>query len=901
MSARSARLNSSFHGILGCVLRRRSTRRSGVRHAGFAFGALFVVLAHARAPILYSQGGYQSPVSAAADDLLLIPGRGFSRGDTVVYEVIGEGQTPSVQSLIRPSASNFERGFAGVVSYQNVPDSITVRMPRVISAARIYSLRVVTSAGEWSNGILVNDPRPLWISPSRISQIARGGRSQRYLKIIGRNLRTAADTKTYVKLIGPEIVAAVSIPDIHASQTLLRSVVTISLPARLAPGLYAVHLSRDGAHWQAVAGQRLEVTRARSTAEFSLAADSFGSCRPDDGEDDTACLVAAIKAAQIAGGGTVVFPPGVWDIANAATPGVTAGDGVVVPQGVDLRGAGPTLTTLRRSASWNSGSTNALLSLQGQNEVSGFRFQDTRIYTSDDPPSPFVQLGVVWYRRETRGPESVDDVRVFDNVFERPRIAIVAGGLPIRRLTVTNNVFGAFLTALSLGGDRSNVAQLFQLEDSVISRNTFKPGSYRDLAGQGTMATVIGAASRVDFSNNTADGAATDYLYEPGDARGWRAGFFWHMNNSLEMMLIAQNTATCTGDKAGDGEAIALDNNANTFALDRARRVLDAAGRSVTIDGPLQPKQFDQRVDIAHYYVGHWLQVVEGPGLGQSRKIESYVIDPTINKVVFRVTPRWDVVPVAGSSKIAVGREFWQVYVLDNLVDHRRPLCQKSNATKQAGGRIAVWAQTSDSLVAGNRQYDTDGIIAQQTYAGADVHCPACVPGMMLQSFLDIRENLIDGEYSWNSDCSQSGITIAHSASPTPDAPPPVLSYGVTIAHNNIIHADGFTGGAITVPAMWFHGPPPHRWPLVNNLLIFHNSISEVTGPPAKRECENQAPRRLGINIGDSGLVWRSVLYGNRCERVKDWLVDGGIDTVRVCPAAAGTQSCECSGTVQQK
>jgi hypothetical protein len=870
-----------------------------VPHAGFVFGALFVVLAHAQAPTLYSHVGYQSPVGAAADDLLLIPGRGFSRGDTVVYEAIGEGQAPGVQSLTRPSASSSDRGVAEVVSFQNVPDSITVRMPLVVSEARIYALRVVTSTGEWSNGILVNDPRPLWISPSRISQFASGGRSQRYLKVIGRNLRMAAGEKTYVKLVGPETVAAAALEDKQASQTLLRSVVTISLPARLAPGLYAVQLSRDGAHWQSVVGQHLEVTRARPAAEFSLAADSFGGCRPDDGEDDTACLVAAIRAAQIAGGGTVVFPPGVWDIADAAARGVTAGDGVVVPQGVDLRGAGPTSTTLRRSSSWNSGSTNALLTLQGQNEVSGFRFQDTRIYTSNDPPSPFIQLGVVWYRREARGPESVDDVSVFDNVFERPRIAIAAGGLPIRRLIVTNNVFGAFLTALSLGGDRSNFSQLFQLDDSVISRNTFKPGSYRDLVGQGTMATVIGAASRLDFSNNTADGAATDYLYEPGDARGWRAGFFWHMNNSLEMMLIAQNTATCTGDKAGDGEAIALDNNANTFALDRASRVLDAGVRSVTIEGPLQSKQFDQRVDIARYYVGHWIQVVEGPGLGQSRKIESYAIDPTINKIVFQVAPRWDVAPVAGLSKVAVGREFWQVYVLDNLVDQRRPLCQKSNATKQAGGRIAIWAQTSDSLVAGNRQYDTDGIIAQQTYVGADAHCPACVPGMMLQSFLDIRENLIDGEYAWNSDCSQSGITIAHSASPTPDAPPPVLSYGVTIAHNSIIHADGFTGGAITVPATWFHGPAPHRWPLVNNLLIFHNSISDIAGPAAKRECEDQAPRRLGINIGDSGLVWRSVLYGNRCERVKDWFVDGGINTVRVCPVAAGAQSCECAGAVQ--
>ena len=48
------------------------------------------------------------------------------------------------------------------------------------------------------------------------------------------------------------------------------------------------------------------------------------------------------------------------------------------------------------------------------------------------------------------------------------------------------------------------------------------------------------------------------------------------MNDSHEMLLISGNSASCTGDKAGDGEAIALDNNANTFGLSAASPVLAA-------------------------------------------------------------------------------------------------------------------------------------------------------------------------------------------------------------------------------------------------------------------------------------------------------------------------------------
>jgi len=163
-------------------------------------------------------------------------------------------------------------------------------------------------------------------------------------------------------------------------------------------------------------------------------------------------------------------------------------------------------------------------------------------------------------------------------------VAIGNGGLPISHLFVTHNTFGAFSSALELAGNRFNMINKYRIDDSVISYNLFKPGSKLDpIEKTGALASELGAGDRVDFSGNTADGAATDYLYSPDDARGWRAAFFWNMDNDIEKVLVSQNTATCTGDKIGDGEAFAFDTNANTFAFKHAEAVVRATTSSVDV------------------------------------------------------------------------------------------------------------------------------------------------------------------------------------------------------------------------------------------------------------------------------------------------------------------------------
>ncbi|MGH7192943.1 MAG: hypothetical protein ACREJM_05325, partial [Candidatus Saccharimonadales bacterium] len=266
------------------------------------------------------------------------------------------------------------------------------------------------------------------------------------------------------------------------------------------------------------------------------------------------------------------------------------------------------MTRILRHEGWNTIATEPEFTLLGQNSVQGINFRDEHHYRPGERFDPILQLGRTYYRVDPRDPhslKSVDDVVITNNIFSGVHPAIKDGGLPISRLFVTHNEFGGYDANLELAGDQYNMVYPFRVDDSVVAYNTFKPGSFMDKAArQGVLASEIGASYHLDFSHNTADGASPDFLYSPDDPKGWRAAFFWHMNNNHEMMLVSQNKATCTGDKIGDGEGIAFDNNANTFAFEKARTVLGVTADSVTVAGPMANRQNNRDIPMDHYYVG---------------------------------------------------------------------------------------------------------------------------------------------------------------------------------------------------------------------------------------------------------------------------------------------------------
>jgi hypothetical protein len=850
-------------------------------------------------PDLYRHADYESPVRADPDDLLLLAGYGFAVDDTVVYRAVPDTTKALNAPNQVPTNSNSELGLASIVSTAGVPYSLTIRLPQFMRADQTYALWVHTVRGEWSEAVEINDARPLWMSPAYVYASGMPAFLPRELKIVGRNLQPSPGNVTQIRLTGPQQFTGAAISDALSSDTLNNYVARVQLPRRLSPGSYRVQVNRDGASWVDLDGQSLAVIPdPPPIAEFSVSDPQFGGCLPDDGADDTACIVRAVAAAARAGGGVVHFSPGIWDLVDSSQPGLVTGEGIVVAEGVQLRGAGSELTRLYRHADWNAHAATAAFTLVGHSLVTGFAFRDLQVYQPGDHAGPYLQLGEDWQRvASARGSSSdtilVTDVIISQNIFDKPMVAIDSGGLPINRLFITYNTFGAYSSALELSGDQFNMISQYRLDDAVIDYNVFKPGSKLDLAQKtGTIASEVGAGHRVDFSGNTADGASTDYLYSPDDARGWRAAFFWNPNNNVEEVLVSQNTATCTGDKIGDGEAISFDNNTNTFAFTGAASVVRATAVSVTVSAPVATRQHNREVPVAGYYVGHWMQIVSGPGLGQVRKIIGYTTDAITHLTTIGVAPSWDVVPTPEGTRVAIGREYWQLYVVDNRVDNRQPLCQKSNRSRRVAGSVGLWGQSADSVFAGNHQYDSDGIFVQQVYGAAEHACADCTMLGFFNSFLEIRANVVDGEYDWSNDCSSSGIAVGVGAAPWGNGPPPTVGFGVSISHNTIRHADNASGGAIGQIDSWFAGPDPHRWPLSDNLLIYHNSIADIDGARALPVCGRSRPR-IGIVFPDSAIAWHTVLYANSCKNVSMPIGNGGVGTVKVCPSPA-PDSCEC-------
>jgi hypothetical protein len=850
------------------------------------------------APQLLSRPGFQGPVEGEPDDLLLLSGSGFSSTDAVVYERLGNSTTPLRSPADVPDTSSAERGVAPIVSHADVPHSLTLRLPEQLARGEAYVLWVRSADGNWSPPVTINDPRPQWFTPAQVRATQSTAGLERRLKVVGRNLDTGAQRGLKVRLTGPETVTLDALPAPSDGRQLAGVAIEARLPALLRTGRYAVAIGREGQVWRTVEGQQLVVVEDRSPG-IVVAVDEarFGGCRPNDDRDDATCVVNAIAAA-VASGGIVEFPAGTWDLIDPPVDPGDDGEGILVPRGVRLRGVTVPRPQIVRHPQWHR-VPNPAFTLQGSNEVSGLHFRDSTRFDPRDRAGPSLKLGEDFRKPAPPGPAAdptVSDIVVTDNEFDRTWVAIEDDGRPISRLFVTRNLIGAYRTGLELGGNRFVTAWPFRIEDSVIASNEFRPGAYLSVTErQGAMASELGAGRRVDFSDNRADGSSTAYLDDPADARGWRAAFFWHLNGNQEQLLIAGNEASCTGDKVGDGEAIAFDNNGNTFGFDAMQTVIAATANSVTVRGTLRTRQNDRDVPAERYYLSHWVQVGEGPGRGQARPIRSYTTDSRTGAVTFTVDPAWDVEPRAMESRMAVGREFWQVLAVGNSVDNRSPACRKSNRSDRRAGGIILWGQMTDSSIRGNRQFDSDGIWIQQLYNAPGRDCPqGCYPSTHFLTATSIRRNEILGEYDADNACSWSGIMGSAGASPTAESPPPTVSYGLDIAHNTVTGADGWNGGSIEIDTTWHEGPPPGTWPLVSNTLIHHNELMATPGV-ARRGCLGRpVPERTGINLGATRLARGTTLYANQCRGYRRGFVDPRGTSTRSC-AQAKADSCECA------
>ena len=818
-------------------------------------------------PVIYSNPFQGSPVRGAPGELLLLAGDGLTSRMVVYYKRVNGDETPFPPSAPLPTIPTADEGPATTVSAAGAGRALTIMLPQVMEGGRTYALwatiprwsngGLVPSA--WSNGVRINDARPLWITPSRHFRSFAPGWLPRELKVVGRNLDPAPGAATLVRLSRGDPFPPITLP--AAVDPLDRYVARVALPAVVIPAKYAIAASRDsGATWVALEGQSLEVA-PNPTARPIYRPGDYG-CAPSDGQSDTPCIMAAIADAAAAGGGDVQLEAGTWNLDPA---GVTdQNHGIVIPPNVSLRGVGAGASVVRRNRNWTP---LAVFTLEGKNEISGIRFDDRGRYDLSSARNAFFLLGRWTYMGATG---TVDDVVFYANVFSRPYLAISNGMLPIRRLVVRSNEFGAYHDALYLDGHPTPSAMHFRLEDSIIAGNTFKPGAYYEPnIGQGTIASQIGASQRLDFSDNQADGRSTDYL-DPMDARGWRAAFFFHARNNHEELLIANNGASCTGDKTGDGEFIAFDSNANRFAFTEVQPIAAAGATSVTVAAPIEDPSLPEG-----YFSEHWVQVVAGRGVGQTRKVTSYTA--STSQSTFTVSPAWDVVPDPESSRILVTRQWWQAFVLGNQVDIRDCLKPRKNVSQQVmrHGVIILWSPTVDSVVHGNVQHESDGILLSTRHFLPWQQFPT---DHHVQYFVDVRSNTIDGESDYGWTCSRGGIQLWHAAAPDHDLPM-LPMYGVTVADNLIRQADSSSGGGIAFEPAWYDDASGTH---SESTLLFHNTIREINGDPPNDDpafgCFGSHPR-VAVHINDQHIT-NTVLKGNSVIDCSDDLIDNGSGTV---------------------
>jgi len=285
-------------------------------------------------------------------------------------------------------------------------------------------------AQQAANGVTASDSttrapfgsRPIVATAVPLPQACRG-RSRWWAEIWNRTGLQDSDS----------LDRASALHDCGAGSSSSRTVAQISrymaeaqLPDRMQPGRYRVEISRDATSWVSVPSDDQGVAQYFTVSDDPPEAErypvddpKFGGCRADDGRDATACIVRAIAAARAHGGGSVVFGPGKWSMNDSSVPGVRPYDGILVPEKVDLIGAGPGLSILQRGTTWGSDPFGnptqlAAFSLLGNNRIEGITFRDQRVYSS---PRHYPYMAMLQIGTNT---SPVSNVSITHNVFDRP-------------------------------------------------------------------------------------------------------------------------------------------------------------------------------------------------------------------------------------------------------------------------------------------------------------------------------------------------------------------------------------------------------------------------------------------------------------------------------------------------
>ncbi|HRI72278.1 MAG TPA: hypothetical protein PK156_48925, partial [Polyangium sp.] len=561
-----------------------------------------------------------------------------------------------------------------------------------------------------------------------------------------------------------------------------------------------------------------------------------------------------------------------------ATGFIDNGIGIKVPPNVNLLGTTdistnpPNRTRIRRGAQFKPRSDHYLFTLTNNNQVRNI------VFTEEDSVSASLHQGgalaIGCPRKFLAGTnwcatEPLENIVIAENTFEWMDTAITAPTRPINQLFVTDNIFGAFRNALTLWGSPDYAAEKkdrFTIKDSVIRGNTFYPGGHVKVeepnGHDGTIASHVYSGERLMFVENSAQG--DDQRYNINSmAPGFRAAFFFANFGTNDMMLLANNDGHCTGDKAGDGEFISFDDNHRQLAFYQkdgtgtlhAEAVpiknygSAAPGKHyVDLSGDLTSKPFGTDTpaldinadpDAARtFFVGSYLAITNGDGIGQVRKIRHIEKAGNSERVYFE--PWLDFLPALNGpnqSYARIGTMAFHMYTVANHSDQSRDpskprhcasnpmdLQCPSNANNLYKAGTIYAANLAHSTIEGNSLTEAGGIVAHQSVRAGSHHY-----------FTEIIQNQIDKEQVYDSYSSWGGIHLAYERDmfPSPVTNLAHSGVGINIANNIIDSSSSFRGGAISVA---YGGALGQGKTGSLSTIIHHNDIRGLTLAPIPSE-----------------------------------------------------------------
>lgn len=757
------------------------------------------------APTLYRAPDQGSPVRADPGDLLLIPGVGFSDDVTVVYQAISN----TTQALGAPPPAGTPTAAQGRLTPMRVDaNAVTVRLPAVMTAGQSYALWVI-GAGGASPGILINDARPMWISPAMAP--ASGASPYPFLyvnadrpgltrevKLVGRNLQPAPGQKTRVRFTGIHTTLTLDAAnDGDPATEIERYAATVTLPKGLPAGDYSVAVSRDGVSWvrldaQAPSFSILPDPVHAGSYDVSL----FGSgpsypCSPNDAIDDTYCITRAIHYADAHGGGDVVFPLGTWRLdvnvfnqgseypgvdsyvfasppGSAPAPGtpVTKYDvcpplwsavGLTVPKGVNLIGltSGGKMPTIETHQAFDQPYLDLLAS---------------QALAANPPRDPTLDTFLRQYMFSLNGSNVVRGLRFHDTY------------KPMFSNTGVHGAISPGAKALVLLGDDITVSDSF-FDDTYTGIMGYWP---HELKESRLARSVIGNRGLVVTNNTFAvyddplhfevleDAVVADNLFFPGATEAPIAlGTSGSYRVDISGNEVDGAETSYSGDSLGWRAGIFLPNTTshervliadNSFACIGTRRGFDGeaistdtnqdlwgfrSGQWVTASSPTKVRVSPQPGDTL-------LSVKTGQFEGRWLRVDygpglgqARKIISAIedpNGIDFLVAPAFDVPPVPQASRVIVSEQTWQLAIVDNTIDNTCSLSLPDYKNLHwNGGLINLYGSTADSAIESNEQLYAQGIFVYAQY-GADLHS-AYNGYQSSHYFVEVRGNSIEGSF----------------------------------------------------------------------------------------------------------------------------------------------------------